>query len=317
MTEHNLSHFNRLPLELRRLIWAEYALPRGPMLHEVSFCSFEPPAQSRLNILITSVHKTITFAQEISTIRVLMQVNRESREEVLAGRQLQRVGGNERYSVNARYQEPASRSLAPHGLYKFFFVKFDVDTFLWKDDLHAFMHPILDAQCLHNLQRVAFAFHAPYNMFELLNDRNYRQSFYTSDIVMDETESFSTNNRFELGEKHSSSHCIRNNLLSISSILIVIDYEDFKDAYDDYANFWSRAPSMLYDRRIQRLRLEIHEDGYLEPDKDRYNGEGIASDATFLLNQPRIPGLNCSAEEYWSRLTEDDFGFRRLAPCLA
>lgn len=108
-----------------------------------------------------------------------MQVNRKCREEVLAGRQMQRVGNGEKYSVRVAYENTErnipSRALARIELHGFFFVNWDTDTF---DDMHTFTHHVLDSSYLHRMQRTVFAFHAPYNMHSLLRDQGYRRRSY-------------------------------------------------------------------------------------------------------------------------------------------
>ncbi|KAI0515084.1 hypothetical protein F5B22DRAFT_646961 [Xylaria bambusicola] len=148
MSEQTFVRFNQLPTEVRWLVWAEYALPRGPMLHELSYVSGSPG-----QVLVTSVHRDFPSAENLSTIRPLMKVNWESRERVLAGRQVQiRVDGSDDLIKITYKNDVSGRSyfemFRPNGLHGFFFVKWDIDVFLWQNNFQASTDNILKSSCL-------------------------------------------------------------------------------------------------------------------------------------------------------------------------
>ncbi|KAI0145206.1 hypothetical protein GGR57DRAFT_306668 [Xylariaceae sp. FL1272] len=78
-----------LPPELQYQIWGYYALPKGPLVHTVALhptdndkpiaSSFEGRSQN-------------CYLPDISTVRALMQVDKGSRDIVLRGHQLVRLG---------------------------------------------------------------------------------------------------------------------------------------------------------------------------------------------------------------------------------
>ncbi|KAI0441120.1 hypothetical protein F4803DRAFT_552425 [Xylaria telfairii] len=129
MSEIGFPQFTRLPYELRHIIWASYALPRGPMLHSVSpvdddggegknyvlICSFS------LSGLDCDAHVDVCT---LPTTRALMQVSYEARKAALSGRQLQRVINSDSFSVKT-----FNGAIRSHGhwkdrliYHKFFFV---------------------------------------------------------------------------------------------------------------------------------------------------------------------------------------------------
>ncbi|TRX96305.1 hypothetical protein FHL15_002577 [Xylaria flabelliformis] len=178
MSETTFPQFRRLPCELRQKVWAEYALPRGPMVHSISYsgnlidnfllCSFSFDCDgvdpySQVNVY------------HLATTRALMQVNYEARKTVLVGRQLQRVISSDHFSIEAfhgggsRLQDYLFNSSRwrryrlPHGViyHKFFFVNWDIDLFYFRSGIHNFMDTILEESCLQKMQRIAVEIRGP------------------------------------------------------------------------------------------------------------------------------------------------------------
>ncbi|KAI0856023.1 hypothetical protein F4860DRAFT_529535 [Xylaria cubensis] len=176
MSETTFPQFSRLPCELRQKVWAQYALPRGPMIHSISYsrnqidkfllCSFRVDCDgvdpySRINVY------------HLSTTRALMQVNYEARKTVLVGRQLQRVVSSDRISIQtfhggSRLQDYLFNIIRwgpyrpSHGIYhKFFFVNWDIDLFYFRSGVHNHMDTILEESCLQKMQRMAVEIRGP------------------------------------------------------------------------------------------------------------------------------------------------------------
>ncbi|KAI0966774.1 hypothetical protein F4678DRAFT_448095 [Xylaria arbuscula] len=156
MSEPSFPQFRRLPFELRDAVWAEYALPRGPMLHSLSIRWEEPCADYIVSSFPTSCIEPSDYSKIdlllLPTTRALMQVNREARKAVLAGRQHPRVDNNIgiiRYETQVflgGIYQPRSSHRSGILLHKIFFVNWDIDMFYYGRDSWLEL-PIVDSSC--------------------------------------------------------------------------------------------------------------------------------------------------------------------------
>ncbi|KAI0551704.1 hypothetical protein F4679DRAFT_582165 [Xylaria curta] len=175
MSEITFPQFSRLPCELRQKVWTQYALPRGPMIHSISYvgrvihwnkillCSFSLGGTCYDKYSQVNVYN-------LPTTRALMQVNYEARKTVLVGRQLQRVVNSNQFNVNTFHGRSgsqihlyvrASRQQPCQLFYKFFFVNWDIDVFYFRSGIQIVMHTILDESCLQKMQRMAVEIRGP------------------------------------------------------------------------------------------------------------------------------------------------------------
>ncbi|KAI1349578.1 hypothetical protein F5Y01DRAFT_327337 [Xylaria sp. FL0043] len=160
MSEPSFPKFNLFPTELRLAVWNYYALPRTPLLWSVSyrgsvgellFCPFGLKGRT-INPLM------------LPTMRALMKVNREAREAVLAGRELQRVkqGG---YRVTTFLNMVVNQSAMRRRqieMHNFFFVNWDIDVFYFRRGLHLDVGQFLDSSCLLKVKRIAIDIKTPW-----------------------------------------------------------------------------------------------------------------------------------------------------------
>ncbi|KAJ2990261.1 hypothetical protein NUW58_g3040 [Xylaria curta] len=218
MSELHFPLFDQLPFELRRMIWTEYALPRGPMLHSISYgyssaevilCSFatsDPDSACRVNVL------------NLPTTRALMQVNREAREAVLDGRQLQRVVDNDQHSINVFHGGFHSCSNGRIAiLHRYFFVNWGIDMFYFREGLHISMHNILEQSCLQRMKRIAIEIRGPTILGRALCAPRYSPLFgisYMKKVV-----------------PLPSCDLTRANLASVGTIFLVLDFNTVRGMY--------------------------------------------------------------------------------------
>ncbi|KAI0433320.1 hypothetical protein F5Y09DRAFT_338739 [Xylaria sp. FL1042] len=179
LPERNFPKFNLLPWELRDVVWVNYALPQRPMLHSVSYrCS----RRDLLLCSFVSQGRDIDPAR-LPTTRALMQVSKEARKAVLAGRQLQRVK-MVGYEINTFFGLliNANNGRGMHiRMHKFFFVNWDIDMFYFRRGLHIHVQNFLDKSCLLKMKRIAIDTKYPWFYVEKesqLNLPHYAFLFY-------------------------------------------------------------------------------------------------------------------------------------------
>ncbi|KAK5635429.1 hypothetical protein RRF57_011141 [Xylaria bambusicola] len=118
-----------------------------------------------------------------------MQVNWESREQVLAGRHVQITVGGRDDLVKVTYENHVSSCSyfgvsSPNALYGFFFVKWDIDVSLWQNNLQASMNDIFKSSCLQKMQRIVLNFNVPLYPYNRLYDRNDKESFFSTAVTL-------------------------------------------------------------------------------------------------------------------------------------
>ncbi|RWA07585.1 hypothetical protein EKO27_g7508 [Xylaria grammica] len=168
MSDPNRSSFNRLPEKVRLAIWENFALPRRPLFHSISYAHHS----ERYFMLFTfdmtgdDKHSERDRLLRHSTTRALMQVNREARKTVLAGRELQRVAHtNMNVCVGCTYGSisPVRPGLYGFILQKFFYVNWDIDMFYFRCGLHISnpLEAFLDKSCLPKMKQIAIDIRGP------------------------------------------------------------------------------------------------------------------------------------------------------------
>ncbi|KAI0450233.1 hypothetical protein F5B21DRAFT_529221 [Xylaria acuta] len=292
MSELNFPQFSRLPFELRDAIWVRFALPRGPMLHSISYrhtvedlrlCSFFLSGPG-INLFM------------LPTTRALMQVNQEARKAVLAGRQLQGVD-NSIYTIDVflggvyNIRDGYKRHLMLH---KFFFVNWDIDMFYFRRGLHMHMGKFLDSSCLYKMKRIALEIKGPSAQVDGLYAPSYSQLFDGTSISA------------------------LANLPSLDTIYLVLDFHAVRRIYA-YTQFTMGSESDS-DEQSETYSVELDDENDSEAEEELDGDSELHSYIEEYKEYGEIDFPDCSFEsddeddyEDWlSELPEDQYGFHHV-----
>ncbi|KAI1737392.1 hypothetical protein F4680DRAFT_468180 [Xylaria scruposa] len=193
MSELSFPQFNRLPTELRDEIWVKFALPRGPMLHSISYrhrCPLpgEPmPDQDEVEDILLCSFSMGSPGVDLflfPTTLALMQVSQEARKAVLAGRQPQKLEPG-KYNPAVffggvyNFENDEERRLLLH---KTFFVNWDIDMFYFRERLHLHMEEFLDRSCLLKMKRITLEVRGPCIKADAVWAPDYKRLFNRKSI---------------------------------------------------------------------------------------------------------------------------------------
>ncbi|KAI0533233.1 hypothetical protein GGR58DRAFT_517078 [Xylaria digitata] len=293
--------FSRLPSELRCEVWGNFALPQGPMLHSIShrcyadnkymFCSFVSNGRDndrRINLL------------KISATRALMQVNREARKAVLAGRDLHKVtrrkmkvfmGGlyNKNKAKPLEYEDPL--------LQNFFFLNPDLDMFYFRCGLHLNPALFLDKSCLQKMQRIAIDIRGPISKGGMLYAPSYSKLFGAN----------------------SEPHWLfaRDNLPSLKTIVLVLGVHAVRRLYI-YSSGFNHAGFDEDQENETNIHKWYGEDDIMS-ERDSDWGEPATDDHEYAYGHPDGPHENVGLDEEkydddLEKLFSDRFGFHNVEP---
>lgn len=181
MSELSFPQFNWLPFELRDAIWTYFALTRGPMIHTISLKHGEA-----LDLLLCSFesHGPGIDPNILPTTRALMQVSKEARKAVLAGRRLQRLD-SDMYEVDVFLRgvyPPNTDSTWPLMFHKCFFVNWDIDMFYFPQNSRLDVAMFLNESRLHDIKRIAIDIDGPVCAGDMLSVPNYGQLFNRTSV---------------------------------------------------------------------------------------------------------------------------------------
>ncbi|KAI1363634.1 hypothetical protein F5Y08DRAFT_340459 [Xylaria arbuscula] len=165
MPTQRFLQFSQLPPELRYKIWGVFGLPRGPMLHTLSSEQC-PNVTIMTSMVYDKAYNDLDHQIDLTslcTIRALMQVSREAREIVLAGRHMQRTTTHktEIKGFMGGVTDPCEGPEPYCVFHTFFFVNWDIDMFYFRFVLWPEMDYLFDAVSRESIRHIAIDVNGP------------------------------------------------------------------------------------------------------------------------------------------------------------